>query len=263
MGFDLTTFLAQLVNLFLLIWLLKRFLYRPVMDIIEKRQKQISHSIQEAENKLVDASKLQESLIQQQENFDKQRQKRLDQLDHEIEQHKAQMIHELEADYKAKRQNLQDDLDRSWLAAEAQIQQMIAGEFVVLSQKILTEWSTQNPMDQVLKLFEKKITALTTKRHSELQKLFTNQKSVQIITSTTLTKKQQEGLKKVLQTNFDLPAKLHILYKKQTDLILGLEMRIGTFLLDWNLNTYLDEMNQHLKQQIAGLIVPAERKANK
>lgn len=263
MGFDLTTFLAQLVNLFLLIWLLQRFLYRPVMDIIEKRQKQISHNIQEAEDKLADASKLQEDLTQQQENFDKQRQKRLDQLDHEIEQHKAQMIHELEADYKARRQNLQDDLDRSWVAAEAQIQQMIGSEFIVLSQKILTEWSTQNPMDQVLKLFEKKITALTVKKRSELQKLLIQQKSLQIVTSATLTKKQQESIKKVLESNFDLPPKLRILYKKQSDLILGLEMRIGTFLLDWNLSTYLDEMNQHLKQQIAGLIVPAERKANK
>ena len=263
MGFDLTTFLAQLINLFLLVWLLKHFLYRPVMDIIEKRQKQIRDNIQEAEDKLADASKLQESLVQQQENFDKQRQKRLDQLDHEIEQHKAQMIHELETDYKARRQSLQDDLDRSWLAAEAQIQQMIAAEFVVLSQKILTEWSTQNPMDQVLKLFEKKITTLSAKKHSDLQKLLMKQKSLYIITSATLTRKQQENLKKISQTNFALPPKLRIQYKKQSDLILGLEMRIGTFLLDWNLNTYLDEMNQHLKQQIAGLIVPAERKVNK
>ena len=51
MGFNLTTFLAQIVNLFLLIWLLKRFLYRPVLAIIEKRQHQIKQNMQEAEEK--------------------------------------------------------------------------------------------------------------------------------------------------------------------------------------------------------------------
>ncbi len=263
MGFDLTTFLAQLVNLFLLIWLLKRFLYRPIMDIIEKRQKQISHSIQQAEDKLADASKVQQSLMQQQEDFDKQRQKRLDQMEHEIEQHKAQMIHELEIDYKTRRQNLQDELNRTWATTESQIQKMIGTEFLTLSQKILTEWSTQNPMDQVLKLFEKKIINLSTKKRSELQKLLATQKSIQIVTSAALTKKQQENLKQILQANFILPPKLRLQYNKESALIIGLEMHIGTFLLDWNLSTYLNEMSQHLKQQIAGLIVPAERKASK
>ena len=38
MGFDLVTFIAQIVNLFVLVWLLKRFLYRPILEVIEKRQ---------------------------------------------------------------------------------------------------------------------------------------------------------------------------------------------------------------------------------
>ena len=38
MGFDLVTFVAQIVNLFVLVWLLKRFLYRPILEVIEKRQ---------------------------------------------------------------------------------------------------------------------------------------------------------------------------------------------------------------------------------
>ena len=263
MGFDLTTFLAQIVNLFLLIWILKRFLYRPVMDVIEKRQSQINHNIQEAEDKLSSASKLQQTLALQQEEFEKQRQKRLDQLDKEIEQHKTQMFNELERDYIARRQSLQDDLNRSWTAAKSQAQEMIASEFIALSQKILTEWSVQNPMDQLLTLFQKKIVDLSIKKQTQLQNLLLKQKSLQIITSHTLTKKQQVMIRGILQNSFDLPPKVRIQYKKRPDLILGLEMRIGNFLLDWNLNSYLDEMSQHLKQQIAGLIVPAERKGNK
>ena len=32
MGIDLVTLIAQIINLLILIWLLKRFLYRPVLS---------------------------------------------------------------------------------------------------------------------------------------------------------------------------------------------------------------------------------------
>ena len=49
MGFDLITFLAQIVNLFVLVWLLKRFLYRPILAVIEKRQQEIRDKVQLAD----------------------------------------------------------------------------------------------------------------------------------------------------------------------------------------------------------------------
>ena len=50
MGFDLVTFIAQIVNLFVLVWLLKRFLYRPILEVIEKRQQEIRDKVQAADD---------------------------------------------------------------------------------------------------------------------------------------------------------------------------------------------------------------------
>lgn len=263
MGFNLTTFLAQIVNLFLLIWLLKHFLYRPVLNIIDKRRKEIEDSVKDANQQLSEAEKIKENLARQEQNFDKLRQKRLDELDRDIQQQKAQMLKELELNYRTRRQKLQDDLDRSWHTAEANIQEMIGSEFMLLSQKILTEWSNQTPTEQMLALFGKKISTLPAKKRAELQKLLAQEKSIQITTPGVLSKKQQDTLKNILSQNFVLPKNMRFHYKKRPDLVLGLEIRVGEFVLDWNLNTYLNEMNQHLKEGIAGLIIPAKRKADK
>ena len=48
MGFDLWTFVLQSANFAVLVWLLHRFLYRPVLKIIAARKAEIEHLYQES-----------------------------------------------------------------------------------------------------------------------------------------------------------------------------------------------------------------------
>jgi F-type H+-transporting ATPase subunit b len=48
MQLDWTTFLLQVVNFLVLVWLLKRFLYRPVMEVIARRQAGIDKTVEDA-----------------------------------------------------------------------------------------------------------------------------------------------------------------------------------------------------------------------
>ena len=88
--------MAQLVNLFVLIWILKHFLYQPILNIIDKRRKEIQNQIQEAEGKLAAAYDLEQDLSSQKKAFESEQQKRLDTLDKDITKQKALMMKELE-----------------------------------------------------------------------------------------------------------------------------------------------------------------------
>ena len=48
MQIDWTTFILQIVNFVVLVWLLKRFLYRPVLDAIARRRTAIEQALGEA-----------------------------------------------------------------------------------------------------------------------------------------------------------------------------------------------------------------------
>ena len=263
MGFNLTTFLAQILNLFLLVWILKRFLYQPVLAVIEKRRQEIVHNIQEADKKLASATKTQQTLEKLEQDFEQRRQKRLEELDQEIQQHRTHLMEELEADYKHKQEKLQADLDSNWATAQSTIQQMISTEFMALSQRVLSEWLHQTPVDKMMAVFDKKLYALSKMQKKQIQLVLNQQKVIQILTATPLTKSQQIMMRNILEKNFILPPKLRIQYKQDVNAILGLELRIGDFELNWSLHTYLEEMNDRLKQEIASLIIPVQRKADK
>lgn len=48
MSFDWTTFLLEVLNFFILLWILQRFLYRPVLGVIQARQQRIDAELQDA-----------------------------------------------------------------------------------------------------------------------------------------------------------------------------------------------------------------------
>src|ERR1035437_8882170 len=48
---DWFTVIAQVINFLILVWLLKRFLYRPILDAIDAREKRIAKELAEANAK--------------------------------------------------------------------------------------------------------------------------------------------------------------------------------------------------------------------
>ena len=48
MNIDLMTFFAQIINLIVLAFLLKKFLYKPILRIVEERQNEIVKQLNEA-----------------------------------------------------------------------------------------------------------------------------------------------------------------------------------------------------------------------
>ena len=51
------TIVAQAINFLILVWLLKRFLYKPILHAIDEREKGIATQLAEAEAKKAEAQK--------------------------------------------------------------------------------------------------------------------------------------------------------------------------------------------------------------
>jgi len=98
---DWTTFILELLNFVVLIWILNRFLYRPVMNVIAQRKATIQKTLSEAETTGNEARALQS----QYEN-------RLTEWDQEREKARAQLRDEINAERKRLLENLRVELDQ-------------------------------------------------------------------------------------------------------------------------------------------------------
>jgi F-type H+-transporting ATPase subunit b len=87
------TIAAQIVNFLVLVWLLKRFLYKPILDAIDQREKNIAAQLATAVATRTEAQKEHDNYEQKNKTFDQQR---------------ATMLTKATDDAKAERQKLID-----------------------------------------------------------------------------------------------------------------------------------------------------------
>ena len=252
MGFHWVTFLAQILNLFVLVWLLKRFLYRPIVDVIAKRQAYIEDKVKNAEKASLAAQKQQEALARQAQEWQADRQKRLDAVYQEAEALKQEQTDQIRTETTRLRQKMQDDLNREALAKELEIRNIMIQNFMTLSRQVLTDLSGIGPMAQGIELFKKKVESLPKSTLNTIRASIQKESVLTVATSEKLTKSEQQNLTDFVSETFgDIPLKFTV----RNDLILGIEMTVGETVLEWNLKSYLDLFENNLNTTLAGLIV--------
>ena len=64
---------AQALNFLILVWLIKRYLYKPILDAIDAREKLIAARLADAEAKKTEAKKESDEFQHKNEEFDAQR----------------------------------------------------------------------------------------------------------------------------------------------------------------------------------------------
>ena len=70
---DWFTVAAQALNFLILVWLMKRFLYKPVLNAIDAREKRISTELANADAKKAEAQKEHDEFQQKNTEFDRQK----------------------------------------------------------------------------------------------------------------------------------------------------------------------------------------------
>lgn len=81
---DWFTVAAQTVNFLILVWLLKRFLYKHILDAIDAREKRIATELADADTKRAEAKLQRDDFEQKNQTFDKQRQEMLTKATEEV-----------------------------------------------------------------------------------------------------------------------------------------------------------------------------------
>src|ERR1700683_5217260 len=85
---------AQAINFLILVWLMKRYLYKPILHAIDAREKRIAAELADADAKKAEAKKDRDEFQHKNEEFDKRR---------------AALLSKATEEAKAERQRLMDE----------------------------------------------------------------------------------------------------------------------------------------------------------
>ena len=92
MQFDWVTFALQAINFLVLVWLLRRFLYRPVREVITKRQELAEQATLEAAKQKSDAEAEQQRYVEARDALSDERQQMLKTMHREWDEERRKLL---------------------------------------------------------------------------------------------------------------------------------------------------------------------------
>ena len=188
---------AQALNFIILVWLMKRFLYKPILNAVDAREKRISAELADADAKKAEAQQERDDYQHKNEEFDQQR---------------AALLSKATDEAKAERQRLLDDARKAADALSAKRQETLRSDANTLNQAI-----RRRTQQEVFAIARKALTDLATASLEErMSEAF-------IRRLRTIDSKAKEGIAAALKTAsepavvrsaFDLPEAQRAAIKK-------------------------------------------------
>ncbi len=253
MPIDWFTVVAQIINFLILVWLLKRFLYKPILDGIDARENKISRILSSAETKKKDAEALENQYKEKLSNIDAERSAIIELAESEAQKSASTAM-----------QNAKEQADafaiKRTAALNTEIQTLqndvinkSVKEVFALSRKVISELSDQQLQDKMFDKLLSHLKALNEEQHIGLYRAIKdNQGHAKVRSITPLSQPQCERLKACLydllteQASGDI---LTITLNLEVDpqLIAGLELAFDGWKLSWSANETLSALQREVE----------------
>lgn len=239
MELNWTTFVLEILNFLVLVWLLKHFFYKPVKGVIVRRQQGIEQQLQQADEKQRQAEALREQYENRLADWEGEREEARQKLQREINEERQKRLAALEQEIAAQREK------EAVLAKRQQLEQQHQSEVraLELGARFVTRLLESVASPEVeAKLFEHlldELKHLPPAQREALQSVVESSKpvTVQVWSAFPLSDTQQQQLKQRIESR--VPQRPRYEFHVDRKLLAGLRVIVGPWVLHANLHDEL------------------------
>lgn len=240
------TVIAQIVNFLILVWLLKRYLYKPVLKAVDEREKRIAAQINDAAKKEADAENDRNDFITKKADLDKQREDILAKAEEDAKANREKLLEDARKEATALQQKLADKLDSEQEAIANEIAGKTKTVVFEVARKALLDLADADLESRIVQVFVGKVVNLGDNERKDMRNVFAESEQVMVSSSFTLSEQQKNDIKKVLDDTVGKP--LQYAFETSKDLISGIELYAGGFKIAWNIDEFLRSAESEVDQ---------------
>jgi len=244
---DWFTVIAQVVNFLILVWLMKRFLYKPILDAIDEREKRIAMELANADKKMAEAQKESDAFNHKNKEFDDQRAALMSKATDEALAERKRLFDEARKaadDLSAKRlETLRNDA-RSLNQA---ISRRTMQEVFAITRKVLTDLATTSLEERLGEVFTRRLKEMDSQAKEGLAgALKTTSDPALVRSAFDLPAEQRATIQNALNETFS--AEIHVRFETAPDLISGIELTTNGQKVAWSISDYLVTMEKGVEE---------------
>lgn len=244
---DWFTVAAQALNFVILVWLMKRFLYRPVLDAIDAREQRIAAALADAAAKQARAQQTLDDFQRKSDAFERQRAGLLDQATKDADAERQRLLDSARqaADaLSARRQEaLRSDAQRLNEALLRRTQQAV----LAIARQALSDLASASLEARIADAFVERLRALEDPARDRIARALTaGSGPARVRSAFELPAEQRAAIQAAVDQAFS--ADIALRFETAPDLVGGIELGANGQKLAWSIDDYLATLQQAVEE---------------
>ncbi|MFO8141888.1 MAG: F0F1 ATP synthase subunit B [Marinobacter sp.] len=235
MSIDWVTVVAQIGNFLVLVWLLKRFLYKPILNGIDAREAEIATRMGEAEIARQKAATAEAAFLEQQQKLLADNSAHAEQIREQAEQEKEALLATTRNKLEQEKQDWQAHLDAEREAFTRELHLASADTLYQLVRRALRDLADEDLEEQIALTVISKLEPLS----GQLSSAADHAEQAVATTHAPLPEKTQDTMRAALER---LAPGLPLSFTTEPGQAPGLILRIGSVQVAWTVDSYTDEL---------------------
>ena len=234
---------AQALNFLILVWLMKRFLYRPIVNAIDAREKRITKELADADAKKAEAREERDEFQQKKNELEQQRVAFLSKAKDEAQAERERLLDEARKAAETLSTKRQDALKREQQNLNAEITRRTSEEVFAIARKTLTDLATTSLEERLGEIFTRRLREMGGQTKAGLAEALKTASTPALVRSAfDLPAEQRAAIQNALNETFS--AEIHIRFETAPDLISGIELTTNGQKLAWSIADYLASLGK-------------------
>lgn len=242
---DWFTVVAQALNFLILVWLLKRFLYKPILNALDAREKRIAAELADADEKKAEARQERDAFKRKNEEFDRQRAALLTNAGDQAAAERQQLLDNARKESDALRAQWQEALRIEYQSLSEELTRRTREEVFAIARKTLTDLATTNLEEQMADVFIRRLHKLDTVEREELESAFKAASTPAIVRSTFhLPATQRVAIEGAVKDVLAIHTQVQ--FETTPDLVSGIELTANGHKIAWSIGHYLASLQKRV-----------------
>lgn len=246
---------AQVLNFLILVWLMKRFLYQPILDAIDAREKRIAAQIAAADAQKAEAQKERAEFQHKNQEFDEQRATLVNQATEDARGERDRLLNEARREADALTAKRQATLRSDAKTLNQAITLRTQHEVFAITRKALGDLATTGLEERIGEVFIRRIRELDADTKATLGGAIKAASEPAVIRSAfDLPDGQRAAIRNALNETF--AAEVPVRFETAPALVGGIELAANGQKLAWSIADYLTSLEKSVEELLRAKPAP-------
>ncbi len=241
---DWFTVIAQIINFLVLLLLLRRFLYKPILNAMEERERKVAERLESARQERIKAEEERQRYETLYQELNQTLDEKKRQAAEEVETWRKQALQEARQGVEASKESWRKALEQEQQAFAAELRQFTVRQTYAVAGKALRDLADDSLEARLLAQFSERLAG----GKIDLDKIDSKDR-LTVRSAFELSGEARKNLAESIQKRLGRKADLD--YKVAPELGAGLEIESAEgFQVAWNLNRYLQTLEEGLSERL-------------